>query len=215
MGWFTRRALALGLSGTVLASSLLGAGTALANSKTADFDLVVSKGGSACLPHAKGEVKIRSIGPVDIMDVTLDNMLPKSDFDLFVLQLPTAPFGVSWYQADIPTNDDGHGHARVIGKFSDQTFAVAPGVGAAPKTFASHPVDDEGNSIASADHNAQFGPVQMYHLGVWFDSPVDAENAGCSDAVTPFNGTHDAGIQVLNTSQYPNAKGPLSLVSGS
>jgi hypothetical protein len=215
MGWFTRRALALGFSTTLLASSLVGAGTVLAASKTADFDLVVSKGGAACLPNASGEVHIRSIGPVEIMDVNVDHLLPKSDFDLFVLQLPTAPFGVSWYQADIPTNEDGHGHVRVIGKFSDQTFAVAPGVGPAPKTFDSHPVDDEGNSIASADTNAQFGPVQMYHTGVWFDSPVDAENAGCADAVTPFNGTHDAGIQVLNSSNFPNDKGPLSLVSGS
>jgi len=112
------------------------------------------------------------------------------------------------------TNDDGHGHVRVIGKFSNHTFAVAPGLGAAPKTFASHPIDDEGNSIAGAGTNAQFGPVQT-HLGVWIDSPVDAENAGCADAVTPFNGTHAAGIQVLNTSNFPNDMGPLSLISGS
>ena len=45
---------------------------------------------------------------------------------------------------------------------------------------------------------------------MWFDSPVDAENAGCADTVTPFNGTHDAGIQVLNTGQYPDLAGPLS-----
>ena len=59
------------------------------------------------------------------------------------------------------------------------------------------------------------GPVQTYHLGLWFDSPVDAENAGCADAVTPFNGTHDAGIQVLNSSNFPSLKGPLALISGS
>jgi hypothetical protein len=52
----------------------------------------------------------------------------------------------------------------------------------------------------------------MYHLGVWFDSPVDAENAGCADAVTPFNGAHDAGIQVLNTSNFEDAIGPLSRI---
>ncbi|HLZ27237.1 MAG TPA: hypothetical protein VKV73_07935 [Chloroflexota bacterium] len=212
MRWFTRRALALGISGTLLAGSLLGAGTVLAASKTADFDLVVSKGGAACLPSASGEVHIRSLGPVEVMDVTVDHLLPKSDFDLFILQLPTAPFGVSWYQSDISTNENGHGHVRVIGRFSNETFAVAPGSGAAPKTFESHPVDDEGNSIASVDTNPPFGPVQMYHIGLWFNSPVDAENAGCSDAVTPFNGEHDAGIQLLNSSNFPNDQGPLSLV---
>jgi len=46
-----------------------------------NFDLVVSKGGAACLPSASGEVRIRSIGPVEVMDVSLDHMLPKSDFD--------------------------------------------------------------------------------------------------------------------------------------
>jgi len=216
MGWFSHKALTVGLSATILAGSLVGVGNVFAEaSKKADFDLVVSKGGAACLPYAHGEVKIHSIGPVEVMDVDVDHMLPKSDFDLFVLQLPTAPFGDSWYQADLPTDDDGHGHVRVVGKFSDQTFLVASGVGPAPTTFQSHPVDDEGNSIASADTNGQSGPVQMYHLGIWFDSPVDAENAGCADAVTPFNGTHDAGIQVLNSSNFPTDKGPLSLVSGS
>jgi hypothetical protein len=119
---------------------------------------------------------------------------------------------VSWYQADIPTNKDGHGHVRVIGKFRNETFAVAPGTGSAPVAFTSHPVGDEGNSIASASINPQGGPIQMYHLGVWFDSPVDAENAGCPGAVTPFNGTHDAGIQVLNTSNFAADNGPLSQI---
>jgi hypothetical protein len=166
------------------------------------------------LPDASGDVTIRSIGPVEIMDVSIDHVLPKSDFDLFVIQKPTAPFGLGWYQADIPTNASGQGHVRVIGKFSDQTFAVSPGATAAPTTFAAHQVDDEGLSVASAGAGAQFGPVQMYHLGVWFDSPVDAENAGCSDAVTPFNGTHDAGIQALNTANFPDLSGPLSQISG-
>ena len=214
MGWFTRRALALGLGSTLLVGALLGTGTALAASKSTKFDLVVSKGGSQCLPEASGDVRIRSIGPVEVMDVSIDHVLPKSDFDLFVLQKPTAPFGIGWYQADIPTDEYGRGHVRVIGKFSDQTFAVSPGTVPAPTTFAAHPVDDEGTSIPSAASGAQFGPVQMYHLGVWFDSPVDAENAGCSDAVTPFNGTHDAGIQLLNTSNFPDLAGPLSRISG-
>ena len=49
----------------------------------------------------------------------------------------------------------------------------------------------------------------MYHLGVWFDSPTDAVANGCPGNVTPFNGTHDAGIQVLNTSNFGDLTGPL------
>jgi hypothetical protein len=212
MGWFSNHPLALGVSATLLTGSLLGAGTALVATKSTDFDLVVSKGGATCLPHANGEVRVSSFGPVEIMTVDVNGLPPKSDFDLFVLQLPTAPFGVSWYQADIPTDNDGHGHVRVIGKFSNETFAVAPGSGPAPVTFTSNPVGDEGNSFSSASSNPPFGPIQMYHLGVWFDSPVDAENAGCPDAVTPFNGGHDAGIQVLNTSNFADDNGPLSQI---
>lgn len=181
MDWFRKCPLKLGVSATLLAGSLLAAGTALGATKSIDFDLVVSKGAATCLPQANGKVDVRSVGPVEIMTVDVDGLLPNSDFDLFVLQLPRAPFGVSWYQADIPTDGDGHGHVRVIGKFSIETFAVAPGVGSAPVTFTSHPVGDEGNSISSASSNSQFGPIQMYHLGVWFDSPVDAESAGCPD----------------------------------
>jgi hypothetical protein len=49
----------------------------------------------------------------------------------------------------------------------------------------------------------------MYHLGLWFNSPSDALKAGCSGNVTPFNGEHNAGIQALNTSNFPDNAGPL------
>jgi hypothetical protein len=52
-------------------------------------------------------------------------------------------------------------------------------------------------------------PVHTYHLGLWFNSPADAVAAGCPGATTPFNGDHTAGVQVLNTSNFPNDQGPL------
>ena len=33
--------------------------------------------------------------------------------------------------------------------------------------------------------------------------------AGCPTTTTPFNGTHDAGIRVLNTSNFADDQGPL------
>jgi hypothetical protein len=59
---------------------------------------------------------------------------------------------------------------------------------------------------------AQFGPpgpVQIYHLGLWFNNPQDVVKAGGPGIVTPFNGEHDAGIQVLNTGEFPDLAGPL------
>jgi hypothetical protein len=54
--------------------------------------------------------------------------------------------------------------------------------------------------------------VQMYHLGLWFDTAADAAKAGCPATRTPFNGEHNAGIQVLNTATFPDLQGPLSFL---
>jgi hypothetical protein len=119
-------------------------------------------------------------------------------FTVFVLQLPHAPFGLAWYQGDIETDKDGNGHGRFLGIFKDETFIVAPGVGAAPVL---HPAD--------ANTNPQTAPVHVFHLGMWFDSTADAATAGCPATQTPFNGDHTAGIQVLNTTTFPDDNGPI------
>jgi hypothetical protein len=64
----------------------------------------------------------------------------------------------------------------------------------------------------SVSPNPPFGPIQMYHLGLWFNSAADAQKAGCAETITPFNGEHHAGIQVLNTAQFPDDQGPLRQV---
>jgi hypothetical protein len=166
------------------------------------FDLIVSAGAAACWPHARGEVKITSRGPVEEMDVRVFGLPPNTGFDFFVIQVPKAPFGLAWYQGDIDTDDDGTGHGRFIGRFNIETFIVAPGIAPAPVVFDQPPFPD-------ANSNPATPPVQICHLGLWFASPDDAAKAGCSRAVTPFNGEHHAGIQVLNTSNFPDDFGPL------
>ncbi len=44
---------------------------------------------------------------------------------------------------------------------------------------------------------------------MWFSDPADAAAAGCAGTSTPFDGDHVAGIQVLNTRNFPNLEGPL------
>jgi len=44
---------------------------------------------------------------------------------------------------------------------------------------------------------------------MWFDSTADAVEAGCAANQTPFNGDHTAGIQVLNTTNFPDGDGPI------
>jgi hypothetical protein len=169
------------------------------------FEMVRSPGAEKanCLPYAKGEVTITSEGPVEVMDVTLSGLPAKTEFDFFVIQLPNAPFGLSWYQGDIETDDYGNAYGQFIGRFNIETFIIAPGVGPAPVVHKDDPFPD-------AAENPQVGPVHTFHLGLWFNAAKDAANAGCPDIVTPFNGEHNAGVQILNTANFPDAAGPLS-----
>jgi hypothetical protein len=165
------------------------------------FEMVRSAGAATCLPNAKARVHIESEGPVEEMRVKVEGLPPNTSFDLFVIQVPKAPFGVAWYLGDIDTNAKGRGAQRFIGRFSVETFSVAPGSAPAPVVF-SGPFPD-------ASLNPPFNPIQQYHLGLWFSSPQDAMKAGCAATVTPFNGEHNAGIQVLNTSNFADDHGPL------
>jgi hypothetical protein len=152
-------------------------------------------------------VTVRSVGPVEIMKVKVEGLPPNTDFDLFVIQVPNAPFGLSWYQGDIETDANGRGSGEFIGRFSIETFIVAPGIAPAP----ADPFNEPG-SIPDATQNPATNPVQTYHIGLWFNSPADVVKAGGPNTITPFNGEHDAGVQVLNTSEFPATSGPLEQV---
>ena len=89
----------------------------------------------------------------------------------------------------------------VIGRFAATSFSVAPG--AAPAPVLHH------EAFPDAQLGPATGPVHQLHLGLWFSSPTDAVKAGCPGDVTPFNGTHNAGIQALSTRNFPALQGPL------
>jgi hypothetical protein len=163
------------------------------------FPLVHSPGLSkSCAPYARGKVRVTPLGNVEVMDVKIEGLPKNTAFDAFIIQVPNKPFGMSWYQGDIQTNDHGKGYARFVGRFNEETFIVAPGVTRAPRT---HKIDAEVNPATD--------PVHTYHVGIWFNSPADALKAGCPGTPTPFNGEHTAGIQILNTSTFEDEKGPL------
>ena len=168
------------------------------------FSTVRSAGSvtARCLVHAGARVKITNRGPVEVMTIDAHGLPKNTDFDVFITQLPNAPFGVSWYQGDLESNHSGTAHGSFVGRFSVETFAVAPGAGPAPVVHRS--------PITDADTNPAFAPVHEYHVGVWFNSPKEAAAAGCANVVTPFNGEHNAGPQALSTRQFPGTRGPLS-----
>ena len=168
--------------------------SATAASKTFTFNLVPSSAAiSACLPNAAGQVTITTGSLNDTMKVTVTGMPHNTGFDLFVIQTPAAPFGISWYQTDVHAGSGGSGSATVKGVFDKETFSVSPG------------------------GTTTFAPTHQYHLGLWFNNPNVPFNLGCepgatSPIITPFNGIQHAGIQVLNTAQFPVNAGPLSQV---
>ena len=170
--------------------------------KLISFGMVVSQVASTCLPNASAQVSIQSSGAAEDMFISATGLPPNTDFDFFVIQVPNAPFGLSWYQGDLQTDDNGNAMQHFRGRFSIETFVVAPAIAPAPLVFNNPPFPD-------AARNPATNPVRTYHLGLWFNSPTDAQNAGCPKTVTPFNGEHNAGIQVLNTSNFPDDQGPL------
>jgi hypothetical protein len=181
------------------ALSLTAASAAPANtaaSRPFTFAMVPSSAAiSSCLPHARGLVTIIPGDENDLMEVTISGMPSHAEFDLFVIETPNKPFGVSWYQTDVDADSHGVGHAVVRGIFDRETFSVSTG------------------------GSTTFGATHQFHLGLWFNDPRVPFNLGCEPngpgtkpIVTPFNGEQNAGIQALNTAEFPDGAGPLSHV---
>jgi len=193
--------LGAGATGAVAAQS----GTTSSHSSTS-FPLVRSAATVAanCLRDARAQVNIRSLGPVEEMRVNASGLPRNSDFDLFVIQVPNTPFGVSWYQGDLEADSHGRANGTFVGRFSVETFTVAPGVAAAPVVHS--------GMFPDASSNPATAPVHQFHLGLWFNSPADAAAAGCPTTLTPFNGEHTAGIQAMSTQNFPIDQGPLRQV---
>jgi hypothetical protein len=97
---------------SILALTMLTGAPALAGGKQELFDIVRSPAlaaSPACVANARGHVIIQSFGPAEQMVVNVEGLPPNTDFDFFVIQVPNAPFGMSWYQGDIETNAAGLG----------------------------------------------------------------------------------------------------------
>ena len=176
----------------------------MAQSNPLRFQMVRSAAaeGAKCLDHVRANVKVEPLGPVERMTIVATGLPKNTEFDLFVIQVPNAPFGLSWYQGDMESNSGGVARGQFIGRFNIETFIVAPNTAPAPVVHDKKPFPDAGTNPATP-------PVHTFHVGLWFNSPKDAAAAGCPNAVTPFNGDHTAGVQILSTRNFANDMGPL------
>ena len=179
------------------------AGGAPASKSSTTFNIVRSTGAvaSGCVTAAKATATIVSSGPVETLTIAAQGLPRHATFDVFVIQAPNAPFGMSTYVGAFTTGNQGKATASFVGRFSIATFTVAPGVTDAPAVDAS-----------DATSNPQSMPVHQLHLGIWFDSPDESVAAGCQNVFTPFNGTHSAGPQVLSTRNFAPTNGPLGRI---
>jgi hypothetical protein len=175
-------------------------GVVVQSGNTARFTMVRSTAAekAGCLGAAKAMVNISKQGTTEEMKIFAWGLPKQTDFDLFVLQVPDAPFGQAWYQSDLRSGEDGTAFVDVRGRFNEETFSVATGTAPAPKVHA-----------GDATSNPVTKPLHQYHLGFWFNSPAAAAKAGCPGTVTPFNGEHDAGVQAMSSRNFPIARGPL------
>jgi hypothetical protein len=157
---------------------------------------------TGCAPDATASVKLRTLGFAEQLTISVSGLAPNTKTDFFVIQVPGAPFGLSWYLGDLDADATGKVTRTFVSRLSLETFAVAPGVAPAPVTFK-----------GDANQNPAFAPVQTYHLGIWFNSPKDAAKNGstCPSTVTPFNGEHTAGVQVINSGNFKGL-GPLAKI---
>jgi hypothetical protein len=121
-----------------------------------EFDMVPS----GCLASATGHVKVETTqkGQAEEMDVHVSGLPPNTGFDLFAIQTPGAPFGMSCYQSDLQTNEDGKGHVKGFGRFNPETFIVGNGGAGVPA-----PTPHDG---LDASVNPTTKPIHMYHLGL-------------------------------------------------
>ena len=183
-------ALAMGAAGAATSSPEVHA-TGSISSAPFVFKLIPSPGIASCLPHAGGTVAIFPHKLNDTMVVSVHGMPANTEFDLFVIETPNKPFGTSWYQTDVDAGSLGSGMATVQGIFDRETF--------------------------TALNPAAFDIRHQFHLGLWFNDPQVPFNLHCEPGqpkpvVTVFNGEQNAGIQVLNTANFPDNAGPLSHV---
>jgi hypothetical protein len=170
--------------------------------KKITFNLVAQTKFINCLGVQGGKTPTGSVvvkrGPLhDTLTLTLENIKPHLDFDLFTIQNTnllsdgqTDPnfvnFGLAWYQSDVQSDASGEAKVVINTILLDQIFGFDP--------------------------NASLGATHTFHVGFWFNDPKDAQACGFDIThPTPFNGEQSAGPNAMIS--VPNAAtnlGPLN-----
>jgi hypothetical protein len=149
------------------------------NHAPAIFDLTPPAGAVAnCLPNAVARVlvfpKEQRLG-VDSLDLKAEGLPANTTFNVFLTQLPGAPFGAVEYIGNFDTNSDGRGSLRVDTIVND--------------AFASTVV--AGVRVRN----------DLNHVVIWFADPAadDFCFAPGTGPITPFDADGQAGASALSS----------------
>lgn len=136
---------------------------------------------ATCFPHARAHVVVGLTTDKrgkDTFVIRSRGLKPYTDFTVFLIEQPGAPFGAAEYIGDIRT--DRYGRASNAFKLIvEEAFAF---------------------------DNATHSRTDLNSVGVWFADPKDDDGClGAASPVTGFDGDAEAGVQMLNsgTQQLP------------
>jgi hypothetical protein len=156
----------------------LGAPAAPMAAETVELALTPSSQQLAdCMPDASLKVKLKLTTDkrgFDSFSIKGRQLPPNTDFTVFLLEQPGAPFGAAEYIGDFTTNAQGNGQ---------NTFNLIVG-----------------EAFSSTLANGGRVRVDLNRIGVWFADPLgDDFCLGQGSPVTPFDGDNEAGVQVFNS----------------
>jgi hypothetical protein len=129
----------------------------------------------ACFPHARARVDVHlttdAVGK-DAFTITARGLKARTDFTVFLIEKPGAPFGAAEYIGDFTTNRHG---------WATNTYRL---------------IVEE----AFAFDNETHARTDLNSVGVWFADPRDDDHClGAASPVTGFDGDASAGVQMLNS----------------
>jgi hypothetical protein len=133
---------------------------------------------AACFPHARARVDVDlttdAIGK-DRFTITARGMRPRTDFTVFLIEKPGAPFGAAEYIGDFTTNRRGRA-TNTYNLIVEEAFAF---------------------------NNETHTRTDLNSVGVWFADPKDDNGClGAGSPVTGFDGDASAGVQMLNSGAH-------------
>ena len=133
---------------------------------------------AACMPHAQLTVRVSpSDGRQGSDRLTVDghNLPGSTDFTIFLLQQPGAPFGAAEYIGDLSTDPYGNAHTD-LQLIVNEAFSSTIVAGVRTR-------------------------VDLNSVGLWFADPTgdDFCLGQGNGSVTPFDGDNEAGVQAFNS----------------